>query len=88
MDAGRSTRVQDDRFAVTTGDGEYAAAARAAIGMTEPWVPAIRPRPRAPLRQRRTAPAAYRDRRVVIVGKRNSAFEIGAKVSSGRESAS
>jgi hypothetical protein len=53
-----------------------------AIGMTQPWVPPI---PGVELDQHyvnvSSAPDRYRDRRVVIVGKRNSAFEIGEAVS-------
>jgi hypothetical protein len=49
-----------------------------AIGATEPWVPPI---PGLELGDHyvnvESAPARYRGRRVVIVGKRNSAFEIG-----------
>ncbi|MGH3079461.1 MAG: NAD(P)-binding domain-containing protein [Gaiellaceae bacterium] len=77
-----STRVQDDGFVVTTDDGEYRCrSAVLAIGMTEPWVPAI---PGLDLPHHyvnvENRPGRYRDRRVVIVGKRNSAFEIGEGV--------
>jgi thioredoxin reductase len=78
----KTTRVQDDRFVITTDDGEYRCrSAVLAIGMTEPWVPAI---PGLDLAHHyvnvENRPGRYRDRRVVIVGKRNSAFEIGEGV--------
>ena len=76
-----STRREDDgTLVIGTGDGEYRCrAAVFAVGATEPWVP-------------RTIQGLdlehhyvhvgddldrYRDKRVVIVGKRNSAFEVG-----------
>jgi thioredoxin reductase len=76
-----STRREDDESLVLgTSDGEYRCrAAVFAVGATEPWVP-------------RTIQGLeldhhyvhvgddlerYRDKRVVIVGKRNSAFEVG-----------
>jgi thioredoxin reductase len=74
-----ATRGEGDRFVLTTDDGEYRCrAAVFAIGMTEPWVPPI---PGLELGHHYVAvesrPGRYRDRRVVIVGKRNSAFEVG-----------
>jgi len=78
-----STRLDDGSIVLVTSDGEYRCrAAVLAIGMTEPWVPAI---PGLELEQHYvnvdSAPDRYQDRRVVIVGKRNSAFEIGEAVS-------
>ena len=74
-----STTQQDDRLVLVTEDGEYRCrAAVFAIGMTDPWVPPI---PGLELSHHyvhvENAPDRYRDRRVVIVGKRNSAFEVG-----------
>jgi thioredoxin reductase len=73
-----STRREDDgRLVLTTSDGEYrCTAAVFAIGVTEPW------RPKVPgfedvdhyVETRR--PREYEGRRVAIIGKRNSGFEI------------
>ena len=63
-----------------TSDGEYRCrAAVFAVGATEPWVPGDPgSRARRPLRlARRRARTATSGRRVVIIGKRNSAFEVG-----------
>jgi len=78
----RSTRTDDGRLVLATDDGEYRCrAAVLAIGMTEPWVPEV---PGLELAHHyvnvENRPDRYRDRRVVIVGKRNSAFEIGEGV--------
>jgi len=78
----RSTRQDGDRLVLATDDGEYRCrAAVLAIGMTEPWVPEV---PGLELAHHyvnvENRPDRYRDRRVVIVGKRNSAFEIGEGV--------
>ncbi|HXF97027.1 MAG TPA: NAD(P)-binding domain-containing protein [Gaiellaceae bacterium] len=72
-------REEDGRLALATADGEYRCrAAVFAVGMTEPWVPPI---PGLELAHHYVhvdrGAARYRDRRVVIVGKRNSAFEVG-----------
>jgi thioredoxin reductase len=73
------TRRDDEGgIVLETTDGEYRCRfAVFAIGVTQPWVPAI---PGAELGAHyvETRPAAgYRDRSVVIIGKRNSGFEIG-----------
>ena len=72
------TRREEDRFVVETTDGEYRCRfAVFALGVTEPWLPQI---PGADLAKHyvETRPAeAYRAKRVVIIGKRNSGFEIG-----------
>jgi len=78
----RSTRQDGDRLVLATDDGEYRCrAAVLAIGMTEPWVPEI---PGLELAHHyvhvENRPGRYRDRRVIIVGKRNSAFEVGEGV--------
>lgn len=74
-----ATRRGDSGPVVVTGDGEYRCrAAVFAVGMTEPWVPDV-----AGLELGdhyaflERDPPHVRDRRVVIVGKRNSAFEVG-----------
>src|SRR5574337_1685267 len=74
-----STAREGDRLVLGTPDGAYRCrAAVFAIGMTEPWVPSV---PGLELEQHyvhvRAFGQRYRDRRVVIVGKRNSAFEVG-----------
>jgi thioredoxin reductase len=74
-----STRYDEDGIVLGTTDGEYRARTVViATGMTEPWAPPV---PGLELEHhyvRVTAePEQYRDRRVVIVGKRNSAFEVG-----------
>jgi thioredoxin reductase len=73
------TSFDGERYVLTTTDGEYSCrAAVFAIGATEPWVPPI---PGLSLEQHYVAVDDARDRyhgaRVVIVGKRNSAFEVG-----------
>jgi thioredoxin reductase len=77
-----STRRDGESVVVGSEDGEYRCrAAVFAIGMTEPWVPPI---PGLELGHHyvsvESAPGRFRDRRVVIVGKRNSAFEVGEAV--------
>ncbi|MBA2742611.1 MAG: NAD(P)-binding domain-containing protein [Actinobacteria bacterium] len=78
-----STKQEDSAYVLATSDGEYRCrAAVFAIGMTQPWIPPI---PGLELEQHYVnvdcAPDRYRGRRVVIVGKRNSAFEIGEAIS-------
>jgi thioredoxin reductase len=77
-----STSHDGERFALATDEGEYRCrAAVFAIGMTDPWVPPI---PGLELGHHYVSvepgPGRFRDRRVVIVGKRNSAFEVGEAV--------
>jgi thioredoxin reductase len=77
-----STRREENALVLVTSDGEYrCTAAIFAIGMTEPWAPPI---PGLELDMHyvnaSSAPERYRDRRVVIVGKRNSAFEVGEAI--------
>jgi thioredoxin reductase len=72
------TRRDEDGFVVETTDGEYRCRfAVFAVGVTRAWIPEI---PGAELAKHYvdTAPARdYRGKRVVIIGKRNSGFEIG-----------
>ena len=74
-----ATRRDDSGLVLVTSEGEYRCrAAVFAIGMTEPWIPAIPglepPDHYAALED---TPGRFRWRRVVVVGKRNSAFEVG-----------
>jgi thioredoxin reductase len=74
-----ATRRDGNGFALETSDGEYRCRlAVFAIGMTERWIPEI---PGAELAKHyvETSPAdAYQGKRVVIIGKRNSGFEIAS----------
>jgi thioredoxin reductase len=73
-----ATRREDERFVLETDDGEYRCRfAIFALGVTEKWVPPI---PGAELASHYVdtrPPGAYRDKRVVVIGKRNSGFELG-----------
>lgn len=73
-----STRREDDGgLVLTTSDGEYRCrAAVFALGVTTPWkspIPGIEDVPHYAETQR---PETYRGRRVFVIGKRNSAFEV------------
>jgi thioredoxin reductase len=73
------TRREEDGFTIETSDGEYRCRyAIFAIGVTQPWVPAIRGAEHASHYVDTHPPGAYRDKRVVVIGKRNSGFEIGS----------
>jgi thioredoxin reductase len=78
-----STRLEEDAVVLVGADGEEYRGRIAifAVGMTEPWLPPI---PGLALEQHyvnvANDPDRYRDRRVVIVGKRNSAFEVGEAI--------
>jgi thioredoxin reductase len=71
------TRREGDRFVLETSDGEYRCrAAVFAVGMTEAWAPSL-PGAEHATHYVETGPAtAYRDKRVVIIGKHNSGFEL------------
>jgi thioredoxin reductase len=72
------TRQEDDGFVLETTDGEYRCRfAIFALGVTEPWVPQIPGAEHASHYVDTRPPGAYRDKKVVIIGKRNSGFEIG-----------
>jgi cation diffusion facilitator CzcD-associated flavoprotein CzcO len=78
----KGTRRHDSGFVIVTGDGEYTCRAVVfAVGMTEPWVPPI-PGLEIANHYVHVTPATehFRDRRVVILGKRNSAFEVGEAI--------
>ncbi len=72
-----STRREGDRFVLVTSDGEYRCrAAILAVGVAEPWKPPT-PGFEAIAHYAETRPAAtYAGKRLFIVGKQNSAFEL------------
>jgi thioredoxin reductase len=72
-----STRRMDSDFVLRTSDGEYRCrVAVFAVGVTEPFKSPIRGIEQVP-HYAETRPArVYRDRNVVVIGKRNSGFEI------------
>ena len=72
-----STRREEDGYVLVTGDGEYRCrVAIFAIGMTEPWRPATSGIDVVPHYVDTRPPREYEGKRVFIVGKRNSGFEI------------
>ncbi len=73
-----ATRRDDDgRLVLTTSDGEYRAKAVVfAIGVTTPWLSPIPGIETVPHYVDTRTPADYRGRRVFVIGKRNSGFEI------------
>ena len=71
------TKKDGDGFVVLTSDGEYRCRALVvAVGMTEPWKPDIPGLEHVPHYVETDSPEAYADRRVFVIGKRNSGFEI------------
>jgi thioredoxin reductase len=73
----QATRHDGDGFVLTTSDGEYRCrVAVFALGMTEPWQPSIPGFEGAPHYVDTLSPERYAGKRVLIVGKRNSGFEI------------
>ncbi|MGH2764760.1 MAG: NAD(P)-binding domain-containing protein [Actinomycetota bacterium] len=72
-----TTKRGEDGFVVVTSDGEYRCRALVvAVGMTEPWKPDIAGLDQVPHYVETESPEAYADRRVFVIGKRNSGFEI------------
>jgi thioredoxin reductase len=72
-----ATRREGDGYVLVTSDGEYRCrTAVFAIGMTEPWRPAIPGLDQATHYADVRAPREYAGKRVFLVGKRNSSFEI------------
>ena len=70
-------RDADGRLVLETSDGPYRCRAGVfAIGVTEPWKPSIPGLEDVPHYVATTDPRAYQGKRVAVVGKRNSAFEI------------
>ena len=73
----QGTRRNDDGFVLETTDGEYECRAVVfAIGTTEPWKASIPGLEHVPHYVETRSAKEYNDRRVIIIGKRNSAFEI------------
>jgi thioredoxin reductase len=72
-----ATRRDDDGLALATSDGEYRCrAAVFALGVTEPWNGGIRGAEVASHYVDTGNPPDYQGKRVVIIGKRNSGFEV------------
>jgi thioredoxin reductase len=72
-----STRREDQGFVLATSDGEYRARVLVfALGMTTPWKAPIPGAEDAPHYVETKPASAYQGKRVFIVGKRNSGFEI------------
>jgi len=73
------TRSEDDGYVVETTEGEYRCRfAVFAVGVTEAWTPELAGAELATHYVETRPAAAYRDRRVVIIGKRNSGFELAS----------
>jgi thioredoxin reductase len=72
-----STRQENGEFVLDTSDGEYRApVAVFAVGVAEPWRPAVLKLDRVEQYGDLRPVETYADRRVFIVGKQNSGFEI------------
>jgi len=73
-----ATRREDDgRLTLVTSDGEYSCrAAVFALGVTEPWKSPIPGIEHVPHYAETKPPHEYQGRRVFVIGKRNSGFEI------------
>jgi thioredoxin reductase len=72
-----STRREDDTIVVVTSDGEYRTRALVvAVGMTQPWKPQIPGLENVPHYVDAQPARAYAGKRVCVIGKRNSGFEI------------
>ena len=72
-----STRRDGDRYVLTTSDGEYRTPVLViATGLSEPYRPPIPGLDEVPHYAEVKPLDAYRDKRVFIVGKRNSGFEL------------
>jgi thioredoxin reductase len=72
-----STRREEDGFTLVTSDGEYRARAVVfAVGVTDPWKSTIPGIEGVPHYAETKEPRAYEGKRVLIIGKRNSGFEL------------
>jgi len=70
-------REEDGRLVLATSDGEYRCrAAVFALGVTDPWRSQIPGIEDVPHYAEAGDPASYQGKRVLVIGKRNSAFEI------------
>lgn len=75
--AWESTRGEEDTFVLGTSDGEYRCRAVVfALGVTDPWKSDIPGVENVPHYVETRAPREYAGKRVIVIGKRNSAFEI------------
>jgi thioredoxin reductase len=73
------TRREESGFALETTDGEYRSRIVVfAIGMTEPWTPPLNGAEHATHYVDTGSAESYRDKRVVIIGKKNSGFELAS----------
>ena len=74
-----ATRREADEFVLVTSDGEYRARnVIFAVGVAEPWRPPIPGLEHAELYGELRPVETYADRRVFIIGKQNSGFEIAS----------
>lgn len=72
-----STRRVDDGFVLSTSEGDYTCTvAIFAVGMAQPWRPPIAGLDGLPHYIDVRSPDSYTDRRVLLIGKRNSGFEL------------
>ena len=72
-----ATKRDDDGFVLTTSDGEYRSRFVVfALGVTEPWKSSIPGIEEVPHYAETKAAKEYRGKSVLIVGKRNSGFEL------------
>lgn len=72
-----ATRREANGFVLITSDGEYSCDVLVvAVGMTEPWKPAVPGLEQVPHYVETRAAKQYADKRVFVIGKRNSGFEI------------
>ncbi|MEA2684086.1 MAG: hypothetical protein QOK05_2414 [Chloroflexota bacterium] len=72
-----ATGREDDEFVVTTSDGEYRAGVVVfAVGVAEPWRPSSPGIDQVPHYGEMQGVDAYMGKRVFIIGKKNSGFEI------------
>jgi thioredoxin reductase len=70
-------RLDDGGFALLTSDGEYRARTLVfAVGVAQPWRPAVLDLEGVEQYGELRPAESYRDRRIFIVGKQNSGFEI------------
>ena len=73
----QGTRRATDGFVLSTSDGEYRCrVAVFAVGMARPWKPAIEGLAGVPHYVDIKPPASYAGMRVLLIGKRNSGFEL------------
>lgn len=72
-----ATSRTEDGFTLHSSDGDYhCRVAVFAVGMAQPWKPAVPGIEHAPHYVETQPPPAYAGRRVILLGKRNSGFEV------------